>query len=285
MIPEYISLGQFNIYGLRDGFFYLDGGTMFGVVPKVLWEKIYPSDQSNRIKLGLNCLLIETGEKRVLVETGIGSLLKKKLYEYYSIEQNPGLVPSLQKIGLSVEDIDFVINTHLHFDHCGGNTRLTEEGEVRPTFPKALYVIQRHEWEAGINPTSRDRASYLNQFYLPLKEADQLHLVDGDTRITEGVEVVLASGHTSFHQCVKIRSQGKTLFFLGDMVPTSAHVKLPYIMSYDLFPLKTFENKKKYFECALKEDWLVALNHDPDYFFGKIAKEDNKYFFQPLVAP
>jgi glyoxylase-like metal-dependent hydrolase (beta-lactamase superfamily II) len=277
-----LTLGRLKIHGLRDGFFYLDGGAMFGVVPKMLWQKMLPADEENRIKLGLNSLLVDTGEKRILVETGIGSSLRPKLAAYYSVERDPGLLGSLRQLGYEPDDIDFVINTHLHFDHCGGNTRKNEDGDFIPTFPNALYVIQKCEWETGNNPSARDKPSYIASTFLPLQEQDKLWLVEGETEILPGIEVVLAVGHTRCHQCVKINAPSQTVFFLGDMIPTSAHVGLPYIMSYDLYPMSTLESKERFLEQALQEDWIVAFNHDPDHYFGKIAKINDKYNFQPI---
>lgn len=283
MTPSALTLGSIRIYGLRDGLFSLDGGAMFGVVPKVLWQKFFPADEKNRIKLGLNSLLIDTGENRILVETGIGPDLNPKLVAYYSLERDPGLVPSLRQLGYEPEDIDYVINTHLHFDHCGGNTFRNEAGEFVPTFPKAMYVIQKCEWENGINPSARDKPSYISSTFQPLETHDQVWLIEGDTLVVSGIEVVMATGHTSCHQCVKISSGRSTIFFLGDMIPTSGHIGLPYIMSYDLYPMETLRNKERYLEKALKEDWTVAFNHDPTHFFGKIVKVHNKYKFQPLI--
>ncbi len=257
---------------------------MFGVVPKVLWQKIYPSDDENRIRLGLNSLLIDTGKERLLVDTGIGPDLKRRLWEFYSVERDPGLLGALEQIGYAAGDIDYVINTHLHFDHCGGNTYHTEGEEHVPTFPNAAYVIQKCEWENGLNPCTRDKPSYFAPYFLPLQGHGQLQLVEGDSEIVPGVEAVMATGHTSCHQCVKVSSQGRTLFFLGDMVPTSGHVGLPYIMSYDLYPQETMENKQRFFGLAMKEDWIVAFNHDPDRFFGRIVKKDGKFVSEDLTA-
>ncbi len=283
MTPDSLSLGSFKIHGVRDGFFWLDGGSMFGVVPKVLWQRIYPADGDNRIRLGLNSILIDTGKERLLIDTGIGPDLKRRLREFYSVEREPGLPEALEPIGYSAGDIDYVINTHLHFDHCGGNTYRSESGDFVPTFPKAAYVIQKCEWENGLNPSSRDKPSYFDTYFLPLQEHGQLRLVEGDSEIVPGVEVVMATGHTSGHQCVKVHSQGRILCFLGDMVPTSGHVGLPYIMSYDLFPQETMENKLRFFEQAMAEDWIVAYNHDPDRFFGRIAQKDGKFVPEDLA--
>lgn len=283
MTIDRISLGKFEIYGLRDGFFFLDGGAMFGVVPKTLWEKKFPADEKNRIKLALNSILIKTAKELILVETGIGGDLDPKFYDYYSVERKPGLVLSLEKLGYQAEDIDLVVNTHLHFDHCGGNTSKNEKGEDVPTFPKAKYIIQKGEWEDALHPSERDKASYLEQNFLPLEKHGLLQLVDGNKEISEGVEVIVVPGHTSRHQCLKVSTGGKVFFFLGDLVPTSAHVGLSYIMSYDLFPQQTLENKREYFEQAIEEDWILAFNHDPEHFFGKVKKVNNKYTFEALL--
>ncbi len=281
MSTDSLTIGQFQIYGLRDGFFCLDGGAMFGVVPKTLWEKKYPADGHNRIRLGLNSILIRSEDNTVLVETGIGTHLDSKYNDLYSLDIHTGLVDALNDAGLQREDIDYVINTHLHFDHCGGNTFIDSNGAIIPTFPQAKYVVQKGEWESACHPTPRDKSSYLEKYFRPLEEHKKLQLVEGDTQIIEGVEVLLTPGHTAFHQCVKIESEGQVLFFLGDLVPTSGHVGLPYVMSYDLFPLETMQNKEKFYKLALEEDWTMAFNHDPDLFFGKIEKKDDKYIFLP----
>jgi glyoxylase-like metal-dependent hydrolase (beta-lactamase superfamily II) len=282
MTLDRLRLGDFDITGLRDGFFYLDGGAMFGVVPKTLWEKKCPADSRNRIKLALNSLLIRTPNAVVLVETGIGSKLRPKLAEVYGVEQKPGLLGSLQGLGFAPEDIDFVINTHLHFDHCGGNTVRNENGEIVPAFPRAQYVIQKGEWEWALNPHEREKVSYLAENFQPLADYGVLRLVDGDSPVADGVEVMLAPGHTARHQCVRVKSGGRTLVYLGDLVPTSAHIALPYGMSYDLHPLENLESKRTLYEQAIAEDWILAFVHDPDQYFGQVEKVNRKYEFRPL---
>ncbi len=282
MTRRKILIGEFEAYGLRDGFFYLDGGSMFGVVPKTIWEKKAPPDEKNRIKMGLNSLLIKSKDALILVETGAGENLEKKFIDFYSIEREPDLLSSLKAEGFKPEEIDFVVNTHLHFDHCGGNTRKDEEGEFIPTYKNAKYIIQKEEWNYALHPSERDKPSYFPERFLPLEKFNQVHLAEGDEEIVPGVEVVLTPGHTASHQCLKVSSKGKTLFFLGDMVPTSAHVGLSYIMSYDLFPLQTLENKKKFFELAIEEDWILSFVHDPHHFFGKVIKEKDKYLFRAI---
>ena len=282
MSLNHLFLGKFKIYGLRDGFFYLDGGAMFGVVPKVLWQKKYPADKENRIKLGLNSLLIDTGQSLVLVETGAGADLKQKIVEYYSLERETGLIEELKNLGVGVDDIDYVINTHLHFDHCGGNTVKKKSEEFIPVYSQAKYIIQKIEWKTALNPSARDKPSYLPEYFGPLKENGLLQLEEGISEVTTGVEVIPVSGHTAGHQCVKIYAEDQVIFFLGDLIPTSAHINLPYIMSYDLYPLETLKNKDIYLKQAVEEEWIIALNHDADYFFGRVAMKNGKYIFIPM---
>ena len=282
MTTERIRLGDLDVIGLREGYFLLDGGAMFGVVPKTLWEKVCPADSKNRIRLGLNSLLVKTPDALVLVETGIGTKTDQKFAGIYCVETKPGLVPALESAGFRPEDVDFVINTHLHFDHCGGNTRRDEAGRVVPTFPRARYIIQRGEWEAALHPNERDRASYFAENFVPLRDAGLVDLVDGDREITPGVDVVVSPGHTRRHQSVMVRSGGRTLYFLGDLVPTAAHVRLAYIMSYDLFPLETLETRKRLYEQAIAGDWILGFVHDPVHFFGRVRKMDSRYEFVPI---
>jgi glyoxylase-like metal-dependent hydrolase (beta-lactamase superfamily II) len=284
MTPHKINLGPFDIHGVRDGFFYLDGGAMFGVVPKPIWAKLFPADESNRIQMGLNSILIKTNKELILVDTGVGSLIPPKFYEYYAIERNPDLLGSLMEVGIAPEEITLVINTHLHFDHCGGNTTKNAHGDIVPTFPNAEYVIQKGEWEYALDPHLRDKVSYFSDHFLPLKTHGQLRLVDGNEEITRGVGVQLMPGHTSFHQGVMVQSEEETLVFFGDMVPTSAHLGLGYIASYDLFPVTTLETKELFFQKAVNENWIIAFDHDPIHYFGRIGKIEDKYIFKPLQA-
>jgi glyoxylase-like metal-dependent hydrolase (beta-lactamase superfamily II) len=277
-----LSLGEFRVFGLCDGHFSLDGGAMFGVVPKVLWEKKAPADPSNRIRLSLNSLLIQTPKALVLVETGIGTKSLQKFSDIYAISLEPGLLPSLRQAGFQAEDIDYVINTHLHFDHCGGNTSLQEGRGILPAFPKAKYIIQEGEWNDALHPNERDKTSYLTENFLPLEKARQLSLIKGDAEILEGIEVVLTPGHTASHQSIKITSQGRVLFYLGDLVPSSAHIGLSYVMSYDLYPLETLKTKKKIYEQALAKDWTLAFVHDPVHYFGKVARVGQKFEFRAV---
>lgn len=283
MTIENLTIGKFTIHGLQDGYFALDGGPMFGIVPKTIWEKTFPADEFNRIHFGLNSILIKTPSVQILVDTGIGTIIPEKFLQYLSVDQDPGLIQSLKNLGSDPEDIDFVINTHLHFDHCGGNMKKDEAERILPVFPKARYIIQKGEWDYGLNPIYRDTVSYFNQNYAPLQDLGILQLVDGEESVIEGVSVFLTPGHTSHHQSVIVESAGKKLAFLGDVIPTSVHVGLSYIASLDLFPMTTFEVKTKILHQAVEEDWIIALAHEPGHYFGKVRKSKNKFIFEPLT--
>lgn len=267
-----MKIGKFNIFPLDDGKFWLDGGAMFGVVPKVIWNKLTTADELNRIELGLHPLFIQAHNKNIIIDTGIGDKFDEKFKKIYKIEKDINLISSLNKIGFSPNDIDFVINTHLHFDHAGGNTIIKNNKPV-PTFPNAKYIIQKKEWEAAINPNERTKASYLEENFMPIKEAGLLELVEGDVEILGGIKTILTGGHTLGHQCVFIQSDSKKCLYLGDLVPTTAHIKIPYIMGYDLYPLDTLSKKKELLNKAIEENWLLVFEHDPKITMAYIDKE------------
>ncbi len=276
-----MQLGALTLSIVSDGAFWLDGGAMFGVVPKVLWNKLNPADELNRIKLGLNCLFIQTRARKILIDTGVGAKLKEHFKDMYRVEREHGLVQSLGSIGIEPEEIDIVINTHLHFDHCGGNT-IERNGSYVPTFPNAQYVIQAQEWAAAMNPNERTKASYLKENFEPLKNAAQLMLVAGEYTISEGVTVIPTPGHTQGHQSVLIESTGKKAFYCGDLIPTTSHVRLPYIMGYDLYPVDILETKRKIIEQAVTEHWLLIFEHDPVAPFAYVLDKEGKRFVEKI---
>lgn len=277
-----MKLGNLEFHIISDGHCYLDGGAMFGVIPKPLWEKKAKPDARNRIQLGMNCLLVCAGGKRILIETGAGTKWSHKLRDIYGFDGSR-LLNGLRHHGLGAEDIDVVIDTHLHFDHCGGNTRV-EKDKVVATFPNARYVVQRGEYEHAVNPTERDRASYFSDNYVPLKEAGKLSLLEGDRAIAPGVEVIRVPGHTAHMQCVKLSGGGKTAFAFADLVPTTAHLPLPWIMGYDLYPMQTLENKKKWIAQVIREEWLALFVHDPAIPAGYIRECEGKWDVEPVTA-
>lgn len=283
MISGHLKVGRYQVFGFREGTFAIDGGAMFGVVPKIIWQKLYAADPSNRISLGLNSLLIDTGKTRVLIETGAGANLPPVLVRNYAIHREPGMDTALESLGALREDIDYVINTHLHFDHCGGNTRRISGGSFEPAFPRARYVVQRTELENARRPVSRDKPSYLEQTFACLEARGRIQTVEGETEIVPGIRVLPTPGHTAGHQCVLIQSQGESLLFLGDLVPTFGHLGLSYIMSFDLLPMDTYETKRRMLDSAVDSKWIVSTSHDPKTFFGRVFKKDGRYRHDPMA--
>ena len=274
-----MKLGDLEFHVLVDGYVALDGGAMFGVVPKALWEKKIPSDGRNRIRLAMNCLLVHAGGKRILVETGIGAKMSPKLRDIYGVE-GPFLNDRLADHGLDPSEIDIVINTHLHFDHCGGNTRI-EKDKVVAAYPNAKYVVQRGEYEHAKHPNERDHVSYMHENYEPLSSA-KLALLEADRAIAPGVELVRIPGHTANMQCVKLTGGGKTALFLADLVPTTAHLPLPWIMGFDLFPMTTLENKKKWIPELIREGWIALFCHDANTQAAYIRERDGRWETEPV---
>ncbi len=275
-----LTLGDFQLTALSDGLYYADGGVMFGVVPRVMWSRRVNPDAQNRIPLGLNSLLIRTGRHNVLVETGIGNKIPDKIRKIYSHE--PKLLDSLAAAGVKPADIDVVINTHLHFDHCGWNT--VRQGElVVPTFPNARYYVQEGEWRHGSMQHERDRISYISDNYDPLIRSGQMQLLYGDQEIVPGVSVKVYPGHTRNMQAVMIKSHNEKACYVSDLVPTMAHADITWVMAFDLFPLETIESRKRFYEVAIPEKWLVIFTHEPGVPFGRCALGENgKVVARPL---
>ncbi len=255
-----MKLGELEFHIISAGHVLLDGGAMFGVIPRPMWEKKMPPDARNRVTLAMNCLLIRAGGKRILVETGAGGKLNARARDIYGLD-GPFLEDELRGYGLRPEDIDIVLNTHLHFDHCGGNTRV-EKDKVVPAFPNARYIVQRGEFEHAMNPNERDRASYIPENYAPIEAAGMYSFLDEDGVIAPGVEVIRLPGHTADMQAVKLTGGGKTAFLFADLIPTTAHLPLPWILGYDLYPMTTLENKKRWIPEVVREGWLALFSHD-----------------------
>lgn len=269
------SLGDFELTIVSDGTYFLDAGAFFGVVPKTMWSKKVTPDGQNRLDAGLNSLLIRTGDKNILVETGIGNKLSEKLVQIY--KQPAKLLDNLHAIGVAPEDIDIVINTHLHFDHCGWNT-IRRGDSIVATFPKATYYVQRKEWEHGRLQLERDAISYMSPNYDPLVESGQMILLDDDREIAPGISVKVCPGHTANMQAVIVESGGdasnKKACYISDLIPTSNHLDLTWVMAFDLFPLTTIESKKRYYEEAIPERWLTVFTHDDQTPWGYVEKGD-----------
>jgi glyoxylase-like metal-dependent hydrolase (beta-lactamase superfamily II) len=273
------QLGDFELTVCTDGMYKLDGGAMFGVVPKTLWQKRTPADDQNRIVLGLNTIVVRTGRQTVLVETGIGNKQSAKMRE---IQCNQELLPhSLAAAGIQPNEVDIVINTHLHFDHCGWNTTLNSDGSVTPTFPNARYFAHRGEVEHGRLQLDRDRVSYLSPNYDPLIESGQMTLLDtpgirANPEICPGISVELFPGHTAQLMAVHIESKAhggavRHACYISDLIPTSAHLDPTWVMGYDLDPVETIAQRKRFYQRAIPESWLVLFTHDHETPMARIG--------------
>jgi glyoxylase-like metal-dependent hydrolase (beta-lactamase superfamily II) len=273
MTLQTTTLGDFELTAISDGDYYGDGGAFFGVVPKVLWQRKVPADDRNRIRVGLNSVLVRTGKQNVLIETGIGNKLPEKQKKIW--ESGEKLLENLHAAGLAPEDIDIVINSHLHFDHCGWNT-IYKNGAAVATFPKAKYYAPEGEWKHGSLQLERDRVSYISDNYDPLIRSGQMQLITGEAEIAPGISVAPWPGHTRHMQAIFLRSGGKTACYISDLIPTTWHLDVTWVMAYDLFPLEAIENRKRYYQAALDEDWLTLFTHDPEVPWAHLTLSDGK---------
>jgi glyoxylase-like metal-dependent hydrolase (beta-lactamase superfamily II) len=281
------TLGDFELTIVSDGTYLSDAGAFFGVVPKTLWSKRVTSDALNRLNAGLNSLLVRTGKKNVLIETGIGNKMPDRMVQIYT--QPARLLDNLHDAGLAPEDIDIVINTHLHFDHCGWNT-VRRGDQMVATFPKAKYYVQQKEWEHGRLQLERDAVSYMSPNYDPLIENGQMVLLNGDQEILPGISVKVFPGHTANMQAVIVESGGggdekNTACYISDLIPTSHHLDVTWVMAFDLFPLQTIESRKKYYSQAIPENWLTVFTHDDATPWGYVERgERGKLGLKPGVS-
>ena len=289
MIPQPLvetrQLGRFRMHAIQAGGQALDGGAMFGVVPKPLWERRITPDARNRIQLGMRCLLIEHETGPILIDTGAGNKEDAKFYDIYGVENagTPGptcLEDGLRAIGVKPEDVTLVINSHLHFDHAGGNTTRDANGSIRPTFPNARYVVQEGEYRYATHTNERTAGSYFNHNFVPLHDAGQFDLVTGEKEIAVGIRVIPTPGHTPHHQSILIESGGERALFIADLAPTTAHLPLAWIMGYDVEPLVTLETKRRVLTQAAAENWLLVFEHDAKIAWSPIVR-DGKGFGLP----
>jgi len=261
MFEHWTKMGDVELAMASDGVFKMDGGALFGLTPKTMWGKVMPPDEENRLPLAMNCLLIRSDGKTILVETGLGSKLTPHAAEVYGREPGPGLVEDMARHGVSPGDIDFVVNSHLHTDHCGGDTRLDGDRAV-PTFPRARYVLQAKEWQAATHPNERTRGTYLSENVAPLDECDQLMLIEGQTPLTRHVTCMPTPGHSPGHQSVFIRTGAGLVVFLGDIGQFPIHMeRVAWIAAFDIEPLVTLEVKKSLLRTAVEEEALLILTH------------------------
>ncbi|HVQ43034.1 MAG TPA: MBL fold metallo-hydrolase [Vicinamibacterales bacterium] len=277
-----MTFGDFELIPQSDGFFRLDGGAMFGVVPKPLWQKRTEPDERNRIRLGLRPLLVRTAKHTVLIDAGIGGKMPAKDADIYGIDRAVDLVASLASAGVTPSDVDVVIATHLHFDHAGGFT-VSSGGGVAPAFPNATYYIRRPEWEDATHPHERNRASYLPENFVPLQDAGVVSFTEGDQEILPGISVQRTGGHTMHHQMVRVESGGRTGVFVADLIPTTAHVDEPWIMAYDLYPMDTLAFKKQFVREAIAREYVIFFEHDPAIPAGIIRERQGRKFVEPVI--
>jgi glyoxylase-like metal-dependent hydrolase (beta-lactamase superfamily II) len=272
-----MKFGDYRVEVIPDCEFRLDGGAMFGVVPRTLWSKACPPDDQNRIRMNMNCLFIEAGGERILIDTGIGDKWSDKLRTMYGIDRRRSFDESLLEVaGVGSEEITIVINTHLHFDHAGGNTKADQAGKAIAAFPSARYFVSRAEYEHAEAPSERDRASYLTDNWRPLKETGQLELKEAEYEVVPGLRMETHAGHNRSMQCPRLEQGNDTLFGFADLVPMRAHVPFAWIMGFDLYPVETLEAKKKLLPQAAREGWTCLFYHDPDEPLGRIVEEDGK---------
>lgn len=272
-----MKIGHYTLHTIETGRFALDGGSMFGVVPKTLWCKGNPSDERNRIDMALRGLLIMGQGRVILVDTGSGTKLSPKLVDIYKIDNaSLSLNKSLSSVGLSAKDITDVILTHLHFDHCGGST-FYEGKELAPAFLNAKYYIQKNQWEWANNPTEKDRASFVDENFVPLKKWGMLELPDGEFQFLSGIDILVTRGHSPGHQLVKVSDGKKTVLYAGDTIPMSPHLQLPWNMAYDNEPLITIEEKRAILNKAVAENWVVLFEHDPYIIGATVSYEEGRF--------
>ncbi len=267
-----LALGDFELSIFSDGNYRLDGGAFFGVIPKVMWSRKTEADEKNYVRSGLNSLLIRTGKQTALVETGMGNKLSERMVKFYG--QPAKLLENLSSAGIAPEDIDIVINSHLHFDHCGWNTIRDKSGKAVPTFPRAKYYAPEGEWQYSRRPSERDSISYIPDNYDPLVASGQMTLLKGGEEIVPGISVQTFPGHTAHMQGVIVTTAGRTACYISDLIPTTAHVELTWGMGFDLYPLQTIESKKQYYAKSITEKWLTVFTHDPKTPWAFVEKDE-----------
>jgi len=276
-----VALGDLEITLVRAGFYWWDGGAMFGVVPKTLWSKKFEPDSLNRVRLGFNCYVIRTDRHSILIETGAGDKLDPKARARMKLpDREPALTEVIPAHGIDPESIDIVINTHLHFDHCGGNTILSN-GSAHAAFPRARYYTRRGEWEHAHDRHIRDRVSYIDANYDPLVESGRMQLIDSDFEIAPGIEMMLAPGHNRDMMVVTAKSAGHTFCFFSDLIPSAAHATPSWVAAFDLYPLEAIDNKIRWLSVAARENWLCGFGHDPEVAFAGIEKSGQSFSAVP----
>lgn len=273
-----MQFGRFQLRTVSGGRYRIDGGTMFGVVPRSMWGRVFPPDENNNILQETNCVLVEDGERTVLIDTGYGPKLSEKRRKIFDAEEGDPLLRSLSDAGVRAEDVDAVVFSHLHFDHAGGATRLDEKGELVPTFPNAEYIVQRLEWVTATAGFPELRGVYPQENLLPLKESGQLRLVDGNVELLPGLRAQVTGGHTHGHAAIIIESGGETAVYLGDVCPTTRHLPVFWGLGYDVDLLRLRRSKAELLGRIADERWLALFDHDPDRAAGRLKRDDRRGF-------
>ncbi len=279
-----LTLGEMRVTVVSDGIVYWDGGGLFGLTPKVLWQRVIQPDELNRVPMHLRSILIENGAQRILVDTGIGDKMGEKARKHISLEGRNRLINDLASLGITVEDVDVVILTHLHNDHCGGNTRIDDGGQVVPTFPNAEYWIQAREMADAMFPNERTRGTYFRENFLPLEESGQLRIIDGDTDIATGLWTTITAGHTRSHQCVVMHGGDEYALFLADAVSWGIFFeRMAWVPAYDLEPMVSIHTKKRLARWALRHDAWLIFQHDARFAVGKLREKDGRLVVEPFA--
>jgi len=276
-----MQIGKYKLRTIFSGKISLDGGAMFGIIPKPLWEKTNPADELNRVTLATRNLLLLSDDKKILIDTGMGKKWDDKAKNIYNIDPKLDLVLALVQNGIKSEEITDVLLTHLHFDHTGGSTKF-DNGKLVPAFPNAKYFVQKKNFEWAMNPSDRDRGSYIKENFEPLVKEGVLNLVDGEIQFDDNISFRIINGHTFGQQMIKISDSSNTVLYAADLLPFVSQIKIPYVMGYDLQPLVTIAEKKKYLQLAAKENWLLYFGHDPDYAIATV-KHSEKRIVQDVV--
>ncbi len=278
-------LPDFELTPLLDGYFRLDGGAMFGVVPKTLWQKRATADDRNRITMAMRPLLVRPSSgSLMIIDAGCGDKMDARSADIYGFDRRENLNVTMAQAGVRAEDVAVVLASHLHFDHAGGFTATDASGVVKPRFPNARYLANRGEWEDANHPHERNRASYFAENYVPLQEAGVLTLVSDDAEVAPGIRMRRTGGHTRFHHIIYLESRGRTAVFVADLIPTTAHVEVPWIMAYDLYPMETLEFKRAFVREAIEREYLIVFEHDPAVAAGYIREKNGRPFVEPLTT-
>jgi len=278
-----VKFGNFEIFSIVENSFKIDGGAMFGVVPKIIWERLVLSDEFNRVKLDLNLLLVKAGKENILIDAGIGDALSEKQKKIYGIERPSVLERRFSELNLTPEDIDLVILTHLHADHASGVIKMDESGKKTCRFSNARHIVQIKEWNDAMSPDERTSATYFTEKLKLLEESNLLELVDGEDEVAEGIKVINTGGHTPGHQAVLIEDGNNKILWPGDIIPSTFHLRMPYVASVDLFPRETMALKKRFLDMCTNNGWLLGFDHDVNIKLGKLEKSGNEIKVNKII--